>query len=132
MVQQQSDLLARRYLETLQAGEIEACLDLFRDDVVVKFPASVVTKTLSKADLGNMLRNMPNVFQTRPVYTLVAQITQGDCSCLEFTGMGRMKNGREFRNEYCIVFVAKDGLIAEMREYLDTGALLAAAKPPDA
>ena len=43
-------------------------------------------------------------------------------------GVGRMKSGADFKNEYCIVFIVVKGLITEMREYLDTAALQAAAK----
>ena len=129
MTNLRADELARRYLETLGAGQIDSCLGLFHQDVIVKFPASIVgARTISKAELGAMLRNMPNVFQARPSYTLLAQTSEGNHSCIEFTGVGRMKNGSEFRNEYCIVFVAAHGLIVEMREYLDTGALQALAK----
>ena len=76
-----------------------------------------------------MLENAPNVFESWPVYTLTHQTTEGDRSCIEFVGSGRMKNGAAFENQYCIVFVADAGVIVEMREYLDTSALLAATKP---
>jgi ketosteroid isomerase-like protein len=123
------DALARRYIDTLGAGQIEECLALFHEDAVVKFPASVVGgRRLTKGEFGAMLTNMPNLFDVRPTYTLLDQVSEGDRSCIEFVGVGRMKSGADFNNEYCIVFVVARGLIMEMREYLDTGALQAAAK----
>lgn len=129
MILLQPDALARRYIDTLGAGRIDECLGLFHEDAVVKFPASVLGgRSLTKGEFGAMLRNMPNVFEVRPTYRLLDQVSEGDRSCIEFVGVGRMKNGADFNNEYCIVFVVARGLITEMREYLDTGALQAAAK----
>jgi ketosteroid isomerase-like protein len=130
MTQLQADALARRYIETLGAGQIDDCLGLFDDAALIKFPESIVgARSLSKAQFGVMMKNAPHVFETWPTYTLVEQTSQGNRSCIEFTGAGRMKNGAPFRNEYCIVFIAAHGQIVEMREYLDTSALQAAAKP---
>jgi ketosteroid isomerase-like protein len=129
MIPLQPDALARRYIDTLGAGRIEECLELFHEDVVVKFPASLLGgRRLTKGEFGAMLRNMPNVFEGRPTYTLIDQVSEGNRSCIEFVGVGRMKNGADFQNEYCIVFSVAHGLITEMREYLDTGALQAATK----
>jgi ketosteroid isomerase-like protein len=124
------DVLARRYLETLGAGQIRDCLNLFAEEAVLIFPASITgARSLGKKEFGAMQENAPNVFESWPLYTLTHQTTEGDRSCIEFLGSGRMKNGAAFQNQYCIVFVADAGVIVEMREYLDTSALLAAAKP---
>ena len=130
MPQPQANMLARRYIETLGAGHIDDCMALFADDAVIKFPESIVrSRSLSKSEFAAMMKNAPNIFQVWPTYTVIDQISRGNRSCLEFTGVGRMKTGADFRNEYCIVFIAADGKIVEMREYLDTSALQSAAKP---
>lgn len=117
-------VVARRYIETLGAGQFDDCIGLFHEKAVIKFPESVVPqRTLSKAQFGGMLRNMPNIFRSTPTYTLIDQVSQGDRSCIEFSGVGQMNSGAPFKNEYCIVFLVRDGRIVEMREYLDTGAL---------
>jgi ketosteroid isomerase-like protein len=126
----QADRLARRYIETLGAGQLDECLGLFHETAIVKFPHSLTgARALSKQEFEAMMRNASNIFEGWPTYTLVAQTTEGNRSCIEFTGVGRMKNGNSFKNEYCIVFVVLEGLIVEMREYLDTRALQSSVKP---
>src|ERR1700722_6560098 len=114
MTIQGADALARRYIETLGAGQIEGCMRLFHEQALIKFPASLVgPRALTKAQFGAMLSNMPNVFEERPTYTLTGQTSEDVRSCIEFNGVGRLKDGSEFRNEYCIVFVVAHGLIVE-------------------
>ena len=121
--------LARKYIETLGAGRLDECINLFRDDAVLVFPKTISTPhRLGKEEFRAMMSRAPTAFEVWPRYQLLEQTSEGDRSCIEFRGVGKLKNGSEFDTFYCIVFVAKDGLIAEMREYIDTHYLLTAFK----
>jgi ketosteroid isomerase-like protein len=44
----------------------------------------------------------------------------GDCVIVEHSGRNVLPDGRRYDNNYCWVFRFKDGLIQEVREYMDT------------
>jgi ketosteroid isomerase-like protein len=52
--------------------------------------------------------------------TFKSVIADGDMVALEMEGLGKLSNGRVYNNEYVILFVIRDGLIREVREYNDT------------
>jgi uncharacterized protein len=47
-------------------------------------------------------------------------VGEGDIAVIEQKYRARVANGRMYENRYCWVFVARDGKICEMREYMDT------------
>jgi uncharacterized protein len=47
-------------------------------------------------------------------------IGEGNVAVIEQTYRARVANGRMYENRYCWVFLARDGKICEMREYMDT------------
>jgi ketosteroid isomerase-like protein len=47
-------------------------------------------------------------------------IAEGDTVMIETMYSAKLANGRDYANRYCWVFEARDGKIAEMREYMDT------------
>jgi len=44
----------------------------------------------------------------------------GDCVVVEHSGRNELSDGRRYDNNYCWVFRFRDGLIQEVREYMDT------------
>jgi ketosteroid isomerase-like protein len=44
----------------------------------------------------------------------------GDFVVVEHTGRNRLPDGRRYDNNYCWVFRFQEGLIQEVREYMDT------------
>jgi uncharacterized protein len=44
----------------------------------------------------------------------------GDTVVVEHSGRNELPDGRRYDNNYCWVFRFRDGLIAEVREYMDT------------
>ena len=117
--------LARRYVETLGDGRLDECMGLFHENAVVLFPKSLHTPTrVTKEVFRRALAGMTNVFEVRPRYTILHQTSEDDRSCIEFLGVGRLKTGAVFENLYCLLFVAEDGYIVQLREYVDTHYML--------
>ena len=53
--------------------------------------------------------------------SIVERMTaEGDLVVVESRGDNEAKDGTRYDNEYCLVFQLKDGMIVEMREYMDT------------
>src|SRR4051794_11924438 len=47
-------------------------------------------------------------------------IADGDHVVVEHSGHNTTPDGRQYNNNYCWVFTFRDGLIREVREYMDT------------
>jgi ketosteroid isomerase-like protein len=47
-------------------------------------------------------------------------LADGDCVVVEHTGRNATPDGRAYDNNYCWVLTLRDGLIREVREYMDT------------
>lgn len=47
-------------------------------------------------------------------------LADGDHVVVEHTGSNATPDGRQYNNNYCWIFAFKDGLITEIREYMDT------------
>lgn len=47
-------------------------------------------------------------------------IAEGESVVLEWHVSARTAAGEEYENDYCGIFVIRDGRIAEVREYLDS------------
>ncbi len=47
-------------------------------------------------------------------------IAEGDMVVAQMQGRARTPDGRRYDNTYCVVLTVRDGLIRDLREYLDT------------
>jgi ketosteroid isomerase-like protein len=66
----------------------------------------------------------------RPLYDAMAEdvtwrwmggiYVDGDHVIVEHSGRNQTPDGRPYNNNYCWVFTMRDGLISEVREYMDT------------
>jgi uncharacterized protein len=48
-------------------------------------------------------------------------IADGDLAVAEWTSRATTRSGAAYENDYAVVFEVRDGLIAAVREYFDTG-----------
>ena len=82
--------LAQKYIETLGAGRLDECIDLFRDDAVLVFPKTISTPhRLGKEEFRAMMSRAPTAFEVWPRYQLLEQTSEGDCI------LYRVSRGRE-------------------------------------
>ena len=51
-------------------------------------------------------------------------LVAGDWVVAEIEGFGKMKNGVDYHNFYCILLEIKNGQVVQVREYMDTGYIL--------
>ena len=65
-------------------------------------------------------RDMPKLFVADVSVEILAVHTAGDAIIVEERMRAKLANGRPYENDYCFVFEMEDGLIAVMREYMDT------------
>ncbi|HEX5418713.1 MAG TPA: nuclear transport factor 2 family protein, partial [Gammaproteobacteria bacterium] len=60
-----------------------------------------------------------------PKVKVLRIISQGLWAAAETEAMGRLANGKDYHNRYAWIFEIRDGKIFIVREYMDTGYILA-------
>lgn len=121
---EQNKTVVTRLMECLTAGDIDGAVATLADDgrwwvggKAALFPlAGYKSKEELRALLNNLISPMPNGLKM----TIKSMIAEGDRVAAEVESYGEAANGRLYNNEYHFLFILRDGLIVEAKEYLDT------------
>jgi uncharacterized protein len=118
--------VVRRYLDALVAGDVDAIRDSFAEDAVWTMLAdlpiagpwrgrdAIVDDFLTRVG-GSLYEPGSQVFEFPTL------IGEGDTVVLEWRVTARTAGGADYRNAYCGLFTVREGRIAAVREYLDSG-----------
>jgi len=71
-------------------------------------------------DFRAMLAQVAQIMPVIPKLHVVGTTAEGDRVAVEVQGEGTLANGRAYQNTYHFLFVLRDGLICEVKEYNDT------------
>jgi ketosteroid isomerase-like protein len=118
--------VVREYFAAMARGDVDGVLALMHEDVSFWIGGSIpISGTYDKAMFERDLRTGNPEFRpppfTRPlVVTITGTTAQGDRVAVEAESASELQDGRRYRNLYHHLFVLRDGLIAEIREYMDT------------
>jgi ketosteroid isomerase-like protein len=118
--------VVRRYLDALVAGDIETIRDCFAEDATWTIYGDLpiagpwhgrdrIVDDFLGAVGGSLFEPGSQSFEFP---TLIAE---GDTVALEWRVRARSRRGGDYDNAYCGIFVVRNGRIAVVREYLDSG-----------
>ena len=115
----------QRYLDALVAGDVDVIRDSFAEDATWSMHGDLPIAGPWKGRdqiVDDFLRTIGGSLfepgtQTFEFPTLIAE---GDTVVLEWRVHARAATGADYHNEYCGVFIVRDGRIETVREYLDT------------
>ncbi len=113
-----------RYLDALTAGDLDTIADSFAVDATWRLhgdlPLSGVRR--GRDEIVKFLVEAGSLYRPGTQRFTFGEITaEGERAVLEWRVQGvASATGRDYDNEYCGVFVIRDGRIAEVREYLDS------------
>jgi uncharacterized protein len=62
----------------------------------------------------------PKLFVSDVTVDFRSSYCEGDTVIVELRIQAMLANGRTYDNDYCFIFELRDGLIARVREYMDT------------
>ncbi|MBB2893282.1 nuclear transport factor 2 family protein [Flexivirga oryzae] len=116
--------VVQAYLKALVAGDLERIADSFTEDATWTLygglPLSGVRR--GRQAIVDFLTSAVALFVPGTLTFTFGDITaEHDRAVLEWRARGTATaTGKEYDNEYCGVFVVRDGRISEVREYLDT------------
>jgi uncharacterized protein len=113
------------YLDALLEGDLEAIRESFAEDAIWSMHGDLpmagpwrgrdaIVDDFLVAFGGSLYEQGSQSFEFP---TLIAE---GDTVALEWKVQARSAAGADYENEYCGIFVVRDGRIQEVREYLDT------------
>lgn len=126
---------ANRMLDHVQAFEVEAALELFREDGILELPnrPGGHPTSLQGRQLAAFLHALPTLFRSLPLTgrrTLVADVP--GVVVVEYRSDGVAHTGRPYRNRYVSIFEVDDGgRVALWREYFDPLVVIDAMRPAD-
>jgi len=98
-------------------------------DAMARLAPDVVYDVVAPAPYGGVFDrdgltaiagNMVNLLTAPPQMTIKGVIAQGDRVAIEAEGRATTKTGKPYNNRYHFLFVVRDGVIVEGREYLDS------------
>ena len=113
------------YLDALVSGDIEGVRNSFAEDATWTIHGRLPiagTKRGRSAIIDDFLVNvMGSLFVPGShQFTFTTMLAEGDVVALEWRVVAKTASGDPYDNEYVGMFVVRDGLIQEVREYCDT------------
>ncbi len=126
MTPDEMDQLAEAYFATVCAGDSKGLRALFTDDIQWRIPQGAVepyggVHTGADKIVEMMLGAVGESFEPGSQHFEVITTLIGDgIVCKETQMSATAPDGRRYCNDYTFFFVFRDGLIAEIREHVDT------------
>lgn len=125
MATTKNEQLVIRFFETLSRGDLEGVRALFHKQATWQAMARDIPgagmHSGRDAIVDEFLTPIRGEFEPGdPKLTIKTIISKGPLVMSECKGTGRMKNGKEYSNDYCWVFEIKNDKVFAIREYMDT------------
>jgi ketosteroid isomerase-like protein/GNAT superfamily N-acetyltransferase len=113
--------VVRDWVAKLTAGDADGVCNLYAPDlryyVVGDWPLG---GHFGRAYMEQNCRDVFVVFPRGLHFTAERLVAEGDWVCLEMRSRGEHSSGRTYRNHYTYWFEIRDGLIVQLKEWLDT------------
>lgn len=113
--------LVLTFIDAMGRGDADAAAPCIAEDTFTlakgfgKF-AGVRTRDTILATIGAFRELMP----TGMAPTIVSVTADDERVVVEFEGHGTLVNGEDYSNQYCMVFIIRDGKIRQVNEYFCT------------
>lgn len=121
MTEQDNKAKALQFVQLMGRAEAEAAFRLMAEDAVWWTPTDApggadIPLDRMKGAIGGFF----GVFATLPVFEVQGVLAEGDCVCIRQTSRGGItRGGAPYGNDYLMLLRFRDGLIVEVREYMN-------------
>jgi len=113
--------LARRFIDAISRGDIEAIRNSFADDGTVWTIGNLpISGTFTAAQVTEASHRVLDLFPDGLKITIKGMTAEEDRVAIEAESYGRHVSGLTYANVYHFLMRARGGKIVEWREYLDT------------
>jgi ketosteroid isomerase-like protein len=114
-------LRVREVMDAMSQGRFGPLFDAMAEDVTWRWMGvNQWSRTFEGKQIivdklfGGAVEDLSSSVEVRCIHA------DGDCVVVEHTGRNEMPDGQRYDNNYCWVFRFEEGLIQEVREYMDT------------
>ena len=122
---EQNKQVAADFFARIDANDMPGALGLLADDAtywIAGDPAVTPSAGVhDKNGMSKLFHLMDKALRDGLRMTVKGMTAEGDRVAVEAESLGELKNGRVYRQKYHILMVVRDGRIATVREYLDSG-----------
>jgi len=123
MGQQEEDnkRLAQAMVDALTRADVDWVKENYAEDFRIWVTGSLPFS--GENDKAGALAGMPSVLDLFPeglTFTVHSMVAEGDRVAIEASSSGRTFRGDQYAQEYHFLMRARDGKIAEWKEYMDT------------
>ena len=120
-----NEQIVRDFFATLSTGDLELIRATLHPDAswlpMVKSVPGAGIHEPRDVIVDEFLAPVRGIFEDGDPKTEVDNIfAKGNVVCAETRGMGKLRNGNTYNNQYCWVIELKDGLVWKIREYMDS------------
>jgi uncharacterized protein len=121
-VQTRNKAVVTAFLNAVSDNDIDLMLTYIRDDATWWLSGRhALSGTYDKQQWGEMMRGVALMFKETPRFIPPFSYTaEDDRVAAEVESRGVMPDGRIYNNKYHLLFKVEDGLILELRDYMDT------------
>jgi hypothetical protein len=122
---EKNEQIVRDFFATLSTGELENIRAILHPEArwipMVKNVPGAGVHTPRDVIVDEFLAPVRGIFEDGDPKTVIDNIfAKGNMVCVESRGMGKLRNGNTYNNQYCWVIEVQDGLVHTIREYMDS------------
>ncbi len=114
---------ARKYLECISKGEIDAVVDLFTDDgaIIVESKTMLPPEVRGKEAIRGLMTMLPQMFPETGLKIIIDDVTaEENRVAIRAHSDAKHVSGKLYQNRYHFLLYFQDGKIASSHEYLDS------------
>jgi uncharacterized protein len=124
-IQKRNEEIVRSFFTTLSASDLEKLRLILHEHATWTVMATGIQgageKKGHKAIIDDFLLPVRGIFEDGDPKVVIEQlILQGSHAAVEAQGLGKFKNGKEYKNRYAFMIDIKDGKVFALREYTDS------------
>jgi ketosteroid isomerase-like protein len=113
--------LARQFIDALSRADSDWVLDHYADDMRMWTAGSLpISGEHDKSEIRAMMDGILGAFPNGLNFSVTALTAEGDRVAIEAESRGTHVSGKPYRNQYHFLMRIRDGLVIELKEYLDT------------
>lgn len=113
--------IARKFLESLGAGDIDTVKTLITEDIVADCKGtSLLSGTRGHADVIGAGDIFKQITKAGLRFEILSMTAEGERVSVEAQGHSELVTGVAYNNQYHFLFFIRDGRICRMNEYIDT------------
>lgn len=118
--------IAISFLSALTKGDTNSLDSMVTEDFEVWIIGTLpLSGTHSKESLYNLIGG-GELWSEPVVFTIKGVTVEGERLAIEAEGVGRANTGKPYRNFFHFLIQLRDGRVARLREYTDTGPVIEA------